>query len=638
MEHLPGRPVERTLFSFALGGFVVALVLAWIGAGQYLAELGQVWTFADRAYLVVQTFTLQLSSEPGPVPYPAALQVARFLGPIVLAYAAARTLVLLLRDLVDEYVRVRVLAWRPFRGGHTIVCGVGHVGGEAVRTLRPDVEGWFGSTPRRLPWWRGSNRVVAIEVDRNTGRVQEGRDRGVPFIFGDATDEVTWRRARARKAERILVACGSDQLDGEAVATVRRVLQDARGPVVVAVHLEDPELALRQRRQERRRVRARAEEGRPPSLVAVEAFSLPENGATRLLARYPPPPAIGEDRRQVVVVGASLLAGEVVRRVAHFWSTSGPVEGGPQRVLRVVDPDASRLVGRLRRRFPDVDDVLELHAVDQEVDCAAVCDEVLDGDGDARTYVCGDDERSGLAAGVLLADAIERLRPAPGPTDPGNPVVVCTGPQDGLAQLVVGEDDVAARRLVGASPLALSCDPVTVFGPHEARMARMAHEAYQGLASAFPDPDRDPDDDPSFQPWDDGLLDELKHANHQQVDEARVHYARVGVDPTQPPIELETLRVPLQVDDDEMWALAEAEHERWVASKVAAGFRQGPRDRAAKTHPDIRPWDELDERTKEKDREAVQSYVRSLAALGLRLPRRTTQGDLGRPGWEQRAS
>lgn len=54
--------------------------------------------------------------------------------------------------------------------------------------------------------------------------------------------------------------------------------------------------------------------------------------------------------------------------------------------------------------------------------------------------------------------------------------------------------------------------------------------------------------------------------------------------------------------------MAEMEHGRWCVNKLLSGWRLGEKkDDKAKTHPDLIPWDLLDDLTKEKDRVYVES-------------------------------
>ncbi len=62
-------------------------------------------------------------------------------------------------------------------------------------------------------------------------------------------------------------------------------------------------------------------------------------------------------------------------------------------------------------------------------------------------------------------------------------------------------------------------------------------------------------------------------------------------------------------------ALAEAEHNRWSADRLLAGWSpagDAARDNARRLHPDLRPWGALGEDAREKDRVAVRNLVAEL--------------------------
>ena len=55
---------------------------------------------------------------------------------------------------------------------------------------------------------------------------------------------------------------------------------------------------------------------------------------------------------------------------------------------------------------------------------------------------------------------------------------------------------------------------------------------------------------------------------------------------------------------------------------TAAGWRFGvPRDDARKIHDQVKPWEELDEANRAKDREAVLEIPRMLAIAGFAIQR-----------------
>ena len=68
--------------------------------------------------------------------------------------------------------------------------------------------------------------------------------------------------------------------------------------------------------------------------------------------------------------------------------------------------------------------------------------------------------------------------------------------------------------------------------------------------------------------------------------------------------------------------LAKKEHERWLRSKLKTGWRYGdPRDDDRRLHPSVRPWEELPEDEKDKDRKTVEKLPEIVAAAGMTLAR-----------------
>src|SRR5579883_3312958 len=65
-------------------------------------------------------------------------------------------------------------------------------------------------------------------------------------------------------------------------------------------------------------------------------------------------------------------------------------------------------------------------------------------------------------------------------------------------------------------------------------------------------------------------------------------------------------------------ALAAAEHQRWIASRAIAGWREGTvLSEIERRHPSMRPWERLPEPTREKNRQLVRRIPMILAQAGL---------------------
>ena len=75
---------------------------------------------------------------------------------------------------------------------------------------------------------------------------------------------------------------------------------------------------------------------------------------------------------------------------------------------------------------------------------------------------------------------------------------------------------------------------------------------------------------------------------------------------------------PATIPDKEMESLAEMEHRRWMAFHLLGGWRKGePRDNSRRIHPSIRPYADLPEPEKQKDRNTVLDITKQLAQAGF---------------------
>jgi hypothetical protein len=60
--------------------------------------------------------------------------------------------------------------------------------------------------------------------------------------------------------------------------------------------------------------------------------------------------------------------------------------------------------------------------------------------------------------------------------------------------------------------------------------------------------------------------------------------------------------------------LAELEHERWMKEKLDNGYSRGPeRDEERRTHPDLVPWSDLPEESRQYDRDTVTAIPEFMA-------------------------
>ena len=150
-----------------------------------------------------------------------------------------------------------------------------------------------------------------------------------------------------------------------------------------------------------------------------------------------------------------------------------------------------------------------------------------------------------------------------------------------------------------------------LLGSAREALARAIHERYRKA-----DTGKRAAGDPAMARWED--LDEgLKESNRRQADHIPAKLKAVGCDFTP----ATGKAAPVKFSPAEIETMARMEHERWVAEKRLAGFSPGARDNAAKTSPYLGPWDELDEKVRDMDRQAVREIPELLASAGFEIYR-----------------
>lgn len=143
-------------------------------------------------------------------------------------------------------------------------------------------------------------------------------------------------------------------------------------------------------------------------------------------------------------------------------------------------------------------------------------------------------------------------------------------------------------------------------------VARAVHEGYRADQA-----DRKPPDDPAMAAWEE-LPEHLRESNRSQATDIFEKLRAIGC-------------AVHQADDGEIALvsfttaeierLAEMEHDRWNAERLADGWTLGERDVLAKTSPYLVSWDELPEDVREWDREAVRRIPELLAGVRVEIRR-----------------
>jgi hypothetical protein len=125
---------------------------------------------------------------------------------------------------------------------------------------------------------------------------------------------------------------------------------------------------------------------------------------------------------------------------------------------------------------------------------------------------------------------------------------------------------------------------------------------------------RKPPGDAALAPWEQ-LLPALQRSNLAQAGDIPNKLAAVGKRLAEPG----TAGEPLELSEEQVETLAEIEHGRWNLERLRGGWRSGARDVSRLVTSSLKPWADLDEETREFDREAVRNIAPALADAGWQV-------------------
>lgn len=536
----------------------VAFVLGFVGLWLHQLGQGEPWSWPDAIYFVIRLFTFEVdvdntTADPyvfDPENWP--LQVARFLAPATLAFAVVKGVMLV---LASNYNLWRISRWR----GHAVVCGAGERGRRLALALRQ--EGW---------------RVAVIERDADCDALADIRKAGCRVVIGSVTDPA--RQAEAR-------------LDTAGIIAAVTPCPESNLQVVLAASRRDNTLPVRALAYAPRSFAAIFENQSPFSRIEHGrecGFFDHDAAAARLLVQRYVPDLVAllyRERRppRVLVVGD----GEVIPELLGLLVTQCQFADTGLPRIEVFTADEDALAREFPLRHPELVLVADLRS--QQMSLAQLLRMELPPIGDVggafdlAFAACREDVDT-LALARNLAQQEDRI---------GGPVVAGLRPSSPLYRLIT---DAANQRVSGVilhDLVEMGCSADIVLRKTLDEEARRIHELY--VAGEL-NKGRQLGETSALVPWEE-LPDGMRQSNRSQADHVAIKRRTLAISAT--PVTIE--------------ALAEAEHRRWMAERIVAGWRYAAkREDRKRLHPSIRPYGDLSEAEKDKDRNTVKAVAAAM--------------------------
>jgi len=565
-------------YRWAVTGMTVAaaLVLGVIGFGKY----GKPQPFLDELYRTVSLFSFNQNLTP---PMPPALEVARWLAPLAVAYAGFRVLAAI---FAEQWVRFRV---RVMFRHHVLVVGLGACGMRLASNFRQ----------------RG-DRIVAVDRNPTEAAVTTCAEQGILLVRGDAADPVVLTRAGLKTAGLTLVVCGDEGTNADIAGLITHLSQRRRSAQRVLVRISDSDLSQLLEQA------ALATPGAPGR--RLEFFNVNRLGPRALLDTWQPRSEINGRPFSIVVAGSGPLATSLVIEAARRWRLEH--RGTSERIrITLVAADAATLAAALQTRLPALGRSADLAtlAADPADPAAPPIPlpplETADGRPGGRqpdiAFACLETDADNVQAAIRL----RRVLPD------SVPVVACAAGAAGSSLITMLDRSVGGylANMHGFSLLDQICRPEVILNLDREIFARAAHRDYvrRRLAAGA-----DPAGDPALAAWGD-LPEDLRESNRAQVADIPAKLDAIGYEfaPTD-----DWDANLFRFTSEQVEKLSRIEHERYVKERQRAGYRYGPvRDPAAKISPYLVPWEQLSEDVQDLDRDAVRLIPSILAAAGYAI-------------------
>jgi hypothetical protein len=551
---------------------VTATLLGYVGFS------GKGYAFLDALYRALSLFTLQSGAIDGEVPV--SLEIARWLAPVVLAYAAVKTLFVVARD------QMKLLRLGSFRD-HVVVCGLGQKG---VRLMNGFIE--LGQ------------KVVAIEVDRDSCAGSVYKDRRAIVLAGNAADESMLRRARVQYAKYLIVVTGKDDTNVEIAIKAFQLLKSGsrlgrKGKLFCFVHIFDLKLQSLFKRHE---VFTSTYDS-----FDARVFNIYEKSARIILDNFAPDHFVKVRKRtdpalHILIVGFGWTGESLAVQAARV----GHYANGKKLKVTVLDLATEAKAERFYHDYPYVDQILDLRFVTANAETlgSQSLDGLQKGASPAAVYVCLGDEGLNLSTATRL----RRVFPKP-------PIVVCMPQKTGISTLLRGSSILPNESNIHIfNMIERACDVPAVVDEIMDRKARAIHEHYveqeakRGAAVQ---------QNPFLVAWEQ-LPEDAKDSSRHQADHIPVKLRAVGCKATDR--EDQIASYDFSSDPDAMETMAKMEHRRWVAERLLSGWTYGKtKDIVRRTHPDLVPWEKLSIEVRNKDKNAVESVPEAMARVGLKI-------------------
>jgi hypothetical protein len=456
--------------------------------------------------------------------------------------------------------------------GHTVVCGGGTKGSSLAAELLQE---------------RGSKIVLIDSVESSD--IQSLRRQGVIVCIGDGTNPSTMQQVGLARASRLVCITGDDRTNiGIALAVADSMPQERRtDPIEIFVHVA--EVARRNILQ-----RSQLLDLKNDSRHRIRLFNCHANRARLALKENP---LEWDERRGLcdevhLVLG---MLGQLEKAVIVHAAQIGQFRNGSRVNVHLVSVRAKSDEAVLLKEYPGFRMCanlvsIQIEEADDFVD--AIAQESMSWSRESLvTFLSGGSAESALADALLLGERLKNcltLR-----------VLLDAPSNSGIRNLVAKNKQLASwvhflpelKKSVGRDAVFQESLDIVAKNIHQTWKRQTDQKIRKAELEGYLEEAAGHRAKETYREWDD-LTEEQKDGNRLAADHIPVKIRAVDLDPNAKE-SLCTAWATLDAHQIDM--LSRMEHERWAAPLWMAGWTAGDRKDELKIHPNLVPYDDLDE-------------------------------------------
>lgn len=490
---------------------------------------------------------------------------------------------------------------------------------------------------------RQGKEVVIIDLDPPEARVMMHRQAGVCIIHGDATSAAVLRSAGITRARRVVCLTGSDDTNCAIVEACRNLLVSGEytfsGELNVHCHIQN----LRLRAQlGALQIFVRGLVDRDNRYSArFRLFCIESCAASELVQQFSPERRIPIERQQrdvhILVLGVGVMTQALLLQLAHvchYWRSEEEFDQPASGVrVTLVGSGAESLWLSLLALAPALKELISIRLIDRSLDDATTLEELDECTAQCRpsqVFVALPETAATISQSLFILNRYDALWPR----EWSGVIAAVLPPQLNPIDLDEWNKD---RRLKGYD-LYAACSADVVIGEVMDRIASDIHNRYferekarlLGQAQAFAEGGFE--DKSAMHPWM-NLNEWYRNSNRYAAQHFAVKLRAIGwqaceLKPGESPVSCSPRE--LKETLEALSCLSDMEHRRWMAFYRLGGWKYGPvRQDDLRIHPSIKPYGQLGQAEKNKDRRTVRAIRKQLLNAGYTLRKSRVVGVCG---------